>query len=303
MTARQLLSFSLLAFIWGTTWLGIKLVVREMPPLSAAGVRFALAAALLAAFAHWRGRRLGWTRLSRTEQVLLLALSLLMFAVPYAFVFYGEQFISSALTSILFASAPVFTLLYDSVRMRMNLFRGTRLLGLMLSLAGILVIFGPRLSGPPAELLGGLAIIASAAVSSLGLVLAKHYGHGIDPVVGTTWQMGLGAFWLLLVGLPLEQPALGGYSAVALLALLYLAVFGSCLTFVLFYALLKEMAPVQLSSLTFITPLVAVFVGWLVLDELLGLATFIGAVVVLAGVTLIHRPMPEPVPEVVATRN
>jgi putative membrane protein PagO len=303
MTARQFLSFSLLAFIWGTTWLGIKLVVREMPPLSAAGARFGLAAVLLAVFAHWRGRRLGWRRLSRTEQVLLLALSLLMFAIPYALVFYGEQFISSALTSILFASAPAFTLVYDSVRMRRNLFQGARLLGLVLAFAGILVIFGPRMSGPPAELLGGLAIIASAFVSSLGLVLAKHYGHGIDPMVGTTWQMGLGAVWLLLVGLPLEQPALGGHSPVALMALLYLAIFGSCVTFVLFYALLKEMAPVQLSSLTFITPIVAVFVGWLVLDEVLGLATFVGAAVVLVGVALLHRPIPEPVPEVVATRD
>jgi len=303
MSARQLLSFSLLAFIWGTTWLGIKLVVREMPPLTAAGARFALAALLLAAFARWRGRGLGWARLSRSEQVLLLALSLLMFAVPYAFVFYGEQFISSALTSILFASAPVFTLLYDSARLRQNLFRGARLLGLVLATVGILVIFGPRLDGPPAELFGALAIIASALVSSLGLVLAKHYGHGIDPMVGTTWQMGLGATWLLLVGLPLERPALEGYSVVALLALFYLAVFGSCLTFVLFYALLKEMAPVQLSSLTLITPIVAVFVGWLVLDEVLSLATFAGAAVVLAGVALIHRPAPEPVPEVIVTRD
>lgn len=301
MTARQLLSFSLLAFIWGTTWLGIKLVVREMPPLTAAGARFALAALLLAVFARWRGRGLGWGRLSRTEQALLLALSLLMFAIPYAFVFYGEQFISSALTSILFASAPVFTLLYDSLRLRQNLFGGTRLLGLVLATIGLLVILGPRLEGPPAELFGALAVVASAAVSSLGLVLAKHYGHGIDPTVGTTWQMGLGAAWLLLVGLPLERPGVEGYSAVALLALLYLALFGSCLTFVLFYALLKEMAPVQLSSLTFLTPVVAVFVGWLVLDEVLSLTSFAGAAVVLAGVALIHRPMPEPVPEVIAT--
>jgi drug/metabolite transporter (DMT)-like permease len=293
MHARQLLSFSVLAFIWGTTWLAIKFVVREAPPVSAAGARFALAAVLLAAFAWWRGRSLDWRRLSPVEQRLVLALSVLMFAVPYALVFYGEQFISSALTSILFASAPAFTLVFDSLRLGRNLLRGSRLLGLVLAFSGVLIIFVPRLSGPPTELLGSLAIVGAAAISSVGLVLAKHYGRGIDTLVGTSWQMGIGAVWLLLVGIPLEHPAASGYSVSAVLGLVYLAVFGSCVTFVLFYGLLKEMAAVQLSSLAFITPVVAVFVGWLVLNEVLGAASFAGAAVVLVGVALLHRPLPE----------
>ncbi len=295
MRARQLLAFSLLAFVWGTTWLAIKVVVRELPPLTAAGLRFSLAAILLAAYARWNGRALGWHRLPRVERRLLLALSVLMFAVPYSLIFYGEQYISSALTSILFASAPAFTLLFDSLRARRNLLRGSRLLGLLLAFDGILVIFVPRLAGPPAELWGALAIVAAAASSSQAVVLAKHGGHHIDPLVGTTWQMGLGAAWLLLAAVLLERPALVGYSASAVLGLFYLAVFGSALSFVLFYGLLKQMAAVQLSSLAFITPLVAVFVGWLVLGEVLRPASLIGAAVVLLGVALIHWPVTEPV--------
>lgn len=296
MRAQHLLAFALLAFIWGTTWLAIKFVVREMPPLSAAGVRFALAALLLAGVARWRGRSLSWRRLRPTDRRLLLALSLLMFAVPYALIFYGEQFVTSALTAILFSSAPAFTLLFDSLRAGRNLLRGTRLGGLILAFAGILAIFLPRLSGPPAELLGALAIVGAAAVSSWALVLAKHGAHDIDTLVGTTWQMAFGALWLLLAGLALERPQLASYSSPAVWGLLYLAVFGSCVTFVLFYGLLKHMAAVQLSSLAFITPVVAVFVGWLVLDEVLGASTLPGAAVVLLGVALLHRPLPEPVP-------
>jgi drug/metabolite transporter (DMT)-like permease len=295
MRTRSLLAFALLAFIWGTTWLAIKFVVREMPPLTAAALRFAVAAVLLAAFAGWRGSSLGWRRLPRAERRLLLTLSLLMFAVPYALIFYGEQYITSALTAILFASAPAFTLLYDSLRVGRNLVTRERLVGLGLAFAGILIIFGPRLSGPPTELLGALAIVAAAATSSIAVVLAKHGGHGIDTLVGTTWQMGLGACWLLLAALALERPAVKNYSAAAVLGLAYLALLGSCVTFVIFYGLLKQMAPVQLSSLAFITPVVAVFVGWLVLDEVLGATTLVGAVVVLAGVALLHRPVSEPV--------
>jgi drug/metabolite transporter (DMT)-like permease len=296
MRARQLLAFALVALIWGSTWLAIKVVVRDMPPLTAAGVRFATAALLLALFAHWRGRSLRWRGLEPAQRRLLLALSLLMFAVPYALVFYGEQFITSALTAILFASAPAFTLVFDSLRARRNLLRGVRLAGLGLAFTGILTIFGPRLTGPPAELLGALAIVGAAATSSVALVLAKHGGHAIDTLVGTTWQMGIGSCWLLLAALILEQPRLGDTSSSAILGLAYLAVFGSCVTFVLFYWLLKQMAPVQLSSLAFITPVVAVFVGWLVLDEVLDLNTLLGAAVVLIGVALLHRPLPEPVP-------
>lgn len=275
--------------------MAIKFVVREAPPLSSAGVRFALAGLLLAAVARFRGRALNWWRLPRAEQKLLLALSVLMFAAPYALVFTGEQYISSALTSILFASSPAFTLLFDSLWQRRNLLRGVRLLGLLLAFAGILVIFVPRLEGPPKEVLGALAIVGAAAISSVGLVLAKQHGHGIDTTVGTAWQMGLGAIWLLLVGLPLERPATSGYSVSAVVGLLYLAIIGSAVSFVLFYGLLKEMAPVQLSSLAFLTPVVAVVVGWVALGEVLGPTTFAGAAVVLAGVALLHRPLPEPV--------
>lgn len=294
MRLPQLAAFALLAFIWGTTWVAIKYVVREAPPLPAAGVRFAVASLLLAAFARWRGRRLHWRHLRPQERRLLLALSVLMFAVPYALVFYGEQFITSALTAILFSSAPAFALLFDSLYLRRNLLTGPRLGGLVLAFTGILIIFWPHLGSPSQELLGSLAILGAAAVSSWGLVLAKHSGHDIDTLVGTTWQMGAGAVWLLLAGFLLQRPVPASYSAPAVLGLLYLAVFGSCVTFVLFYGLLKTMAPVQLSSLAFITPVVAVFVGWLLLDEVLGMNTLLGAAVALGGVVLLHRPAPEP---------
>lgn len=296
MRARHLLGFALLAFIWGTTWLAIKYVVQEAPPLTAAGVRFALAALLLAGFARQRGRSLAWGRLRPAERRLLLVLSVLMFAVPYALVFYGEQFISSALTAILFASSPAFVLLYDSLHTRRNLLTGARLGGLLLAFAGVLAIFWPRLSGPTSELHGVLAIVAAAATSSWGTVLAKHGGQDIDPLVGTTWQMGVGAIWLLLAGVALERPHLGSYSVPAVVGLLYLTVAGSCVAFVVYYALLKHMATVQLSSLAFLTPVVAVFVGWLVRGETLGANTLPGAAVVLVGVALLHRPVPEPLP-------
>src|SRR3970040_347065 len=267
MHPRHWLAFAALASIWGTTWRTIKIVVRESQLVSAAGARFALAALLLAAFALWQGRSLAWSRWRPAEHRLLLALSLLMFAVPYGLVLYGELTVSSALAAILFSSHSAFTLVFDSVRVGRNLFDRARVAGLAPAFAGLLVIFWPKLTGPRAELAGIVALVVAAASSALAAVLAKHGAHGIDPVAGTTWQMAGAAVWLLAAGGALERPALTGYSATALVALLYLAVFGSCVTFVLYYGLLKHLAPVQLSTLSFVIPVIATFAGWLVLDE------------------------------------
>ena len=116
MRPRHWLAFAALASIWGTTWLTIKFVGRNMPPVSSAGARFLLAAVLLAAFARWRGLSLDWRRWQPAERRLVLVLSLLMFAVPYGLVFYGELTVSSALAAILFSSHSAFTLVFDSLR-------------------------------------------------------------------------------------------------------------------------------------------------------------------------------------------
>jgi drug/metabolite transporter (DMT)-like permease len=290
---RPWLAYWLLAFIWGTTWLAIKFVVREMPPLSAAGARFLLAAALLAAFAALRSARSAGRRWTSADRWLLLALSFLMIAVPYGLVFYGELTVSSALAAVLFACHPAFVLLFDSLVSRRNLFTRPRVAGLTLAFTGLLILFWPRLGG--GELGGAVALVAAAASSAAAMVLAKHRAQHIEALGGTAWQMAGGGAWLLVAGLVFERPALAGYTPTALAALLYLTVFGSCVTFVVYYDLLKRVAPVQLSTLSFVIPVIAAFVGWLVLDERLAGASLAGAVVALVGVALLHWPEPAPV--------
>lgn len=289
MHTRHWAGFFAVAFIWGTTWLAIRFVVREMPPLSAAGLRFVAGGLLLGAATLATGRSLALKRLAPAHRPLLLWLSFLMIAIPYGLVFYGELTVSSALASILFSIHPAFVLLFDSVRQRRNLFGGPKLAGLVLAFAGICIIFAPRLAGPSGELLGALAIVGASLTAAFGAVKAKHEAHELDPWIGTTWQMAAAGLWLLLLGLPWERPAVTGYTPTAWLALAYLTVFGSCVTFVLYYSLLKRMTPIELSTLSFIIPIIATFFGWLVLDERLSAYTFAGAAVALTGVALLHR--------------
>ena len=289
MHARHWVGFFAVAFIWGTTWLAIRFVVREMPPFSAAGLRFVAAGLLLGAVTLATGRSLALRRLAPAHRRLLLWLSFLMIGIPYGLVFYGELTVPSALAAILFSIHPAFVLLFDSLRQRRNLFAGPKLVGLVLAFAGICIIFVPRLGGPSGELVGALAIVGASFTAAIGAVKAKHEAHELDPWIGATWQMAAAGLWLLAVGMAWERPAVAGYTSGAWLALAYLTVFGSCVTFVLYYSLLKRMTPIELSTLSFVIPIIATFVGWRVLDERLGASTFAGAAVALTGVALLHR--------------
>lgn len=289
---RAVLAFCLLCGIWGTTWLAIKVVVREMPPLGALAIRFVLAWFALAFYARACGIPL---RLEPPQWRVVACLALLMMAIPYALVFWGEQHVSSALTAILFATHPIFILLFAAVAARRNLFTRRKVVSLLLAGTGLLVIFGPTALAGTSEAKGQMAILGAAIVSALATVFAKHAAQGIHPVPGTTWQIAGALVLLVPVALWREGLPQFAYSLLSWLALVYLAVVGSCLAFVVYYWLLKRIAPIQISMIALITPVVASFAGWLVLGERLGARTIVGALLVLTGVLLILGEMEETV--------
>jgi drug/metabolite transporter (DMT)-like permease len=293
MQQRHWIGFAFLAIVWGTTWLAVRVVVTEAPPFLSAGVRFVLAALLLGAVVKWRGLPLGWSRYAPAERRLMLQLSVWMIVIPYAFVFWAEQFITAGLAGVLFSTHSVFVVLFESLRQRRNVLTGKVLAGVLLAFGGVVVIFWPRL-GIPEEWLGALAMLGAAASSSLATITAKYKAKRLDPMVMVTWQMGIGAVPLLLLGLWFESGSTTTGSLKAWLSLGYLIVFGSCVAFVLYYWLLKKLTTVQISTMAYVTPIVAVTSGWLLLGETMGWFTLAGAAMALTGVYLLHSKEPEP---------
>jgi drug/metabolite transporter (DMT)-like permease len=284
------LIWAVLGFVWGSTWLFIKVGLQDLPPFTFAGVRFAIALVPLALFL-WI-RRLPMPR-GRGEWALLSTTGLISFAAGYGLVFWGEQYISSGLTALLFTTYPFFGLILAHFFLPSEPLSSRKLAGVVLGVIGVAVIFAGELKVQgSAGLWGGVAVLLSAALSPLSGVLVKKWGGHLDPVVVSVWQMGFGGLPLLALGLlfepsPLDYP----WTPKALFSLFYLALVGTSLAFVLWYKLIQSTEVTRAQAMPLINTLVAALLGWLVLDEKFGVRGAAGGAAVLLGLGLtLWRP-------------
>ncbi|HEX9423240.1 MAG TPA: EamA family transporter [Pyrinomonadaceae bacterium] len=283
---KSRLVWLLLCCIWGSTWLFIKLGLNDLPPLTFAGIRFVIAAIIL--FSLIAGRRVPLPR--KRRDLLLLALTgVLSFSLNYGLVFWGEQYISSGLAALLQSMLPAFGLIiahYYLPRERMTL---PRMLGVLLGVLGVAVIFSNQLqvSGPGA-LWGSAALVVSAFCAAYANVLVKTYGLNLQPSVLAGGQMVFGLIPLMLIGIPLEgNPLKFHWTPIALISLLYLAIVGTVIAFLLYYWLMHNMDVTKTMLIALVTPVVAVVLGMLILKEELNWRTLVGGVMIMSGIGLI----------------
>lgn len=285
-----------LCVIWGSTWLAIKFAIDGVPPLLAAGVRFALAAAILAALSAGRG--VPFPRGARLHAGLL-GLGLTMFIVSYGAVYWGEQYIPSGLSAVLFATYPLVVLLLAHAAVEGEPITPLRAAGVVIGFLGVVLIFRSDLSVEHPRAVAGAAVtMVSPVASALGSVGVKRWGRELHPYVLTTLPMTYGAVGLF-AGSALSEPwDAVRWSIGAGIATLYLAVFGSVIAFVMYYRVLKEVAVSSLALITYVFPVVALALGWLVLGETLPGEALAGAGAIVAGIALAtRRRRPAPTPE------
>ena len=161
--------------------------------------------------------------------------------------------------------------------------------GMVWAMGGIAVLFYTGLPFSSYMLLGGLAVLAAVLTSSWSTIYAKSHLKHVNPLVGSTVQFAVAALFLYLGSLLRERGEASTWTAQSLLALLFLAIFGSVVTFSLYYWLLRSMLPYQLSTLNLIVPLIAIIEGALILREPIPTIMLIASLVVLAAVGSILR--------------
>ncbi len=273
-----------LCVVWGTTWIFIKLGLADLPPITFAAIRFSVACLLLLPILFYqkvefpRGKKI-WT--------IIIVTGILQFFFNYGLLFWGEQKISSGLAAVLQATIPVFGLVLARIYAKEEI-TGLKIVSLILGLAGVAVIFWEQLflNGQMA-FLGSLAIVVGAFGAAYASVLTKVGGKSQNPVNLLFWQMFVGLIPLWIVGFLMEgNPTNFHWTTQALICIIYLAIAGSIIAFWLYYWLLSKIDVTKAMMISFVTPLVAVFVGSF-FGEKLNIQALLGGLLILLSVFLI----------------
>jgi drug/metabolite transporter (DMT)-like permease len=283
----------LLATIWGSTWLFIKVGLMDLPPFSFAAWRFVLAPIPLLL---WLLSRRSARRYSAADWRLMIGTGLLTFALNYTLVFWGESHISAGLAAILYSTFPILGMLMAHAMLPAERLTVRKLGGALGAVGGVAVIFYDQidLRGPWA-LAGSAALILAAASSAYAGVLIKRQGTHIDPVVITTVQMLASVGPMLLLGLAVDgDPRAFAWTPRAVLSVVYLALLGSSLTFVLLYWLMRRIPVTRVMLIPLFSTLIAVALDAAVLGERLHWRTLTGGVGILAGLVIALFPRSRP---------
>jgi drug/metabolite transporter (DMT)-like permease len=277
--------------IWGSTWLAIKLGLRDLPPLTFAGIRFAIASLLLFGMVWINGTVLPR---SRRDWILLAYTGLLSITVNYALVFWGEQYISSGLAALLSATVPLFGLPLAHRHLESEPMTRWKTLGVLLGIVGVALVFSGELGiGGPIAFWASAGIVLAALATAHAGVLVKAAGTHIEPSVLAGVQMAGGCVPLLVVGIALEgSPFRFHWTTLALACLAYLTVVGSVIAFLMYYWLIRHTDVTGVLMIPLVTPLIAVVFGVLFAGERVGWHTAVGGAAIIGGVALAVWRMP-----------
>jgi drug/metabolite transporter (DMT)-like permease len=285
---KTLLAFSIIYFVWGSTFLGIRIGVREVPPLVFAGMRFFTAGVVL----------YGWMRAKGTpsptpsEWLSLSSIALLIFVMDYGLLFWAEQRVPSGVAAVILAIIPAFMALSEIIFLRTQRLTIRLALALLVGMAGVGVLISRSVSfgDAPVDTSGAIALVVASVSWSLAAVLSRKLRLPDSKVMSSGAQMLSGGFMLILAAALFGEFKgfhLSSVSKGAWLALVYLIVAGSIIGFTAYVWLLHHESPTKVGTYAYVNPVVAVLIGYFLGGEGLGARTIVGTLLVLVSVVVI----------------
>ncbi len=287
---RSAISIGLIVvcLIWGSTWLALKVGVTTVPPLLAASIRFFIASAILVLMLVLQDERI-----PRDKQFwkLCLIISFNNFSVPYSLIYLGQKNVPTGLSSILFASYPFWVALFSHLRLPGERITFAKGVGMSIGFLGIVMIFSDQINLTGSyPIVGMLAILVSALLQAFTLVTLRKHGKLYSPVALNLVAMFLGAVTLLAASLSIEDVKHAYFGTYSISSILFLATFGSVVTFVTYFWLVKHVQAVLLSLTAFVAPVITIFMGGYMLSEELDKEILLGASMVLIGILSANAP-------------
>lgn len=282
---RMVMAFFAIYFLWGTTFLAIRIAVEELPPLFAAGARFFVAGVVLLGFMLATGEARPTARQWRN----LLVMSLLMFVAEYGPLFWAEKYVPSGVVSVLAATIPIITLLMEMFILRQQKWNLALAAATLLGFGGVGILLLPG-GTQHFPVMPCVAILCGCTAWSLGTVLSRSMDLPKARPVTSGAAMMLGGGMLLVISAGVgEMHPFPHVSLRASMAVLYLIVFGSLLGFTAFVWLLAHMPATRVASHAYVNPIVAVALGYFFAAEPVTARTLAGTALVLISVFVILR--------------
>ncbi len=281
---KLLIAISIVAIVWGTTFLGIRVAVETIPGWFVAGIRQFIAGIIMLILLLYKKelKWIGWKNLG-----IQLILSSLMLIAANGLTTVAEETISSSLASLISASTPILIFI-GSILIGLQKFSFRGLLGILMCFSGILFIFWDGLQelGNPAYRNGIILLFCAISGWAIGTIFTKKLNLKASNITLNLFYQfifaGIIQIWFAFIFS--ENYNFENWTVKSISAMLYLAIFGSVLAFFSFHYALTKISPIQVSILSYINTIIAIILGWLILDEKISLKFILATILIICGV-------------------
>jgi drug/metabolite transporter (DMT)-like permease len=284
---RAYLALFSIYIIWGTTYLAIRIGVENLPPVLFTGLRWIVAGPLLLIILLLKKYKL-----PNKDDLLHLGISgLLLLGGGNGLVVFAEQWVPSGLTALLITTVPFWVVGLDAIISQGKKINPTILLGLLLGLVGVGIIFGGdfvRLFDP-SYLSGIIGLMFAVVLWSVGTLYSKYKKISVHPLMGAATQMIIAGIVITALGLILGEGSKFHFTNSSFYSYLYLVIVGSLVGYGSYVYAIAHLPVSLVATYAYVNPVIALFLGWLVLDEKISLWVILAAVVILIGVTLVKK--------------
>jgi drug/metabolite transporter (DMT)-like permease len=277
--------FLVLGFMWGSSYLFIKIAVDSFGTFTLIALRLVIGAAFL-----WVAFRLNGTSLPRERRIYghLIVMALVNITIPFALITWAEQSVDSALAAILNATVPLFVIVIAPMFLPDEPIRINGVVGLAVGFIGVVLLVSPGLLSASGDLAGSVALLGSSLAYALGNVYSRRNVRGLAPLIPAVFQVSFAFVIVTILALVLEQPwtarpDIGDWFSVA-----WLGVFGSGAAYILYFRLLGRWGATRTSLVAYLLPVYGIVLGFVVLNEPIDLTLIAGTALVIAGVALVN---------------
>jgi drug/metabolite transporter (DMT)-like permease len=286
---KIMLAFALVYIFWGSTYLGIGIAVEQIPPGVVCATRFLIAGISMLAYCALTGRRI---RFSTQQLARLAAVGILLLMGGNLTLSYAEEIVPTGLAALLIAVTPLWFLVLDTLLLGDHHISRRGKVGLAIGIAGVVVLIWPDLLHPNAvghhQLWWSLALQLGSFSWAFGSVLSKKWQTAaVDPFSATAWQVLFAGLANLLFALLFERHASLTWTFRGVAAILYLVICGSWIGYTAYIWLLQHVPTSKVSTYAYVNPVVAIFLGWLVLHERIDRYILMGSAIIVASVVLV----------------